>query len=84
MNRRFLKDLLERAIKTFAQVAAAEAVADGTGLLSTDWVALLSLAGMAAVLSVLTSLASLPLGDSGTASAVSLGPSPVSESDDVL
>lgn len=52
----FLLATIERAIKTLAQTAAALLVADGTGLLNTDWLALLSVAGMAAVVSVLTSI----------------------------
>lgn len=49
---------LERAVKTFAQSLAALLVADGTGLLDTAWTTDLSIAGMAAVVSVLTSVAS--------------------------
>lgn len=39
--------------RTFAQVLAAALVADGTGLLDTDWKAKLSLAGMAALVGFL-------------------------------
>jgi hypothetical protein len=39
--------------RTFAQALVAALVADGTGLLDTDWGAKLSVAGMAAVLSFL-------------------------------
>lgn len=55
-TKEFLLAVLERAVKTFAQTAAAMLVADGTGLLQVDWVAVLSVAGMAAVVSVLTSV----------------------------
>lgn len=54
----FLKATLERAIKTLAQTAAAMIVADGTGLLDTDWLTIASVAGMAAVVSALTSVGS--------------------------
>lgn len=49
---------LERAVKTFAQAAAALLVADGTGLLAVDWGQTASVAGMAAVISLLTSVGS--------------------------
>lgn len=39
--------------RTFAQALAAALVADGTGLLDTDWKAKLSLAGMAGLLAFL-------------------------------
>ena len=61
----FWKDAVIRAVKTFAQSAVAVLAAGATGLLGTDWVQLLSVAGLAAVVSLLTSIAS---GDSiGTA-----------------
>lgn len=61
----FLLATLERAIKTFAQSLAALLVADGTDLLTTNWGDRLSVAGMAAVVSVLTSVASGSFGQSG-------------------
>lgn len=61
----FAKATLERAVKTFAQALAALLLADGTGLLNTAWVDRLSVAGMAALLSVLTSVASAPFGGTG-------------------
>jgi hypothetical protein len=48
----------ERAVKTFAQAEAALLLANGTGLLDTDWTTSLSVSGMAAVISVLTSVGS--------------------------
>jgi hypothetical protein len=54
----FAKAAIERAVKTFCQVLAALLVADGTDLLSTDWGNQLSVAGMAAVISILTTVAS--------------------------
>lgn len=61
---------LERAIKTFAQVLVALLSADGLGLHTAPWGAAVSIAGMAAVLSVLTSIASAAGGDKGTPSLV--------------
>ena len=48
----------ERAVKTGAQVAASLLVASGTGLLDTDWLTALSVSGMAAVISLLSSVGS--------------------------
>lgn len=69
-NRTFWLDLLERAAKTAAQVFATVLIAAGTGLLDTDWRAALSAAGMAAILSAVSSLASAVLVRDGTASLV--------------
>lgn len=55
----------ERATKTLCQTWAALLLADGTGLLDTDWTASLSVAGMAAVISVLTSVGSGAVGEQG-------------------
>lgn len=64
----FWRDLGERALKTAAQAVVALLVADGTGLLATNWGAVLSTAGMATLLSVLSSVASNALSPDGTAS----------------
>lgn len=61
---------LERAIKTFAQSLAALLGAKGLGLVDANWLPALSAAGMVAVLSVLTSLASLQIGPDNTPSVV--------------
>lgn len=53
----FWKATIERAIKTLAQTAAATAGV-GVGLLDIGWVDVASLSGAAALLSVLTSVAS--------------------------
>ncbi len=62
LSKQFLLDLLERAIKTFAQSLAAcitTVVATETlGLGDVNWVAALSIAGLATIYSVLTSIAS--------------------------
>lgn len=68
----FWRLALERAIKTTGQAAAALLVGNGTGLLDTDWTSALSVAGMAGVISLLTSIGSDAL-TKGT------GPSLVSE-----
>lgn len=67
----WIRDALERALKTAAQSLIAT-LALGTGLLGVDWVASLSVAGLATVLSVLSSIASAGVGQVGTASL--LGP----------
>lgn len=57
----FWKAAAERAIKTFAQSLVALFVA-GVTILTIDWVQALAVAGTAAVISVLTSVASSRLG----------------------
>ncbi len=57
-TRLFFKDAVERALKTFAQTLASLLVGDGTGILEVDWTARLSVAGLAALVSVLTSIGS--------------------------
>lgn len=53
----YLTDLTDRAVRTVCQSAAALLVADGTGLLDTDWVTIVSVAGMAGVVSLLMNVA---------------------------
>jgi hypothetical protein len=53
---------VERAIKSFAQSLTALLSAKGLGLVDANWLPALSAAGMVAVLSVLTSVASLQIG----------------------
>jgi Putative lactococcus lactis phage r1t holin len=60
----FWKRATERAVKSFAQSLAALLSASGLGLFNANWVQALSTAGMVALLSVLTSLASTKVGDS--------------------
>ena len=64
-TRSFWKATTERSIKTFAQAWAAVLIANGTGLLDTEWASGLSIAGMAALLSVLTSVGSAGVGPTG-------------------
>lgn len=54
----FGQDTLVRAVKTFCQSLVALLVADGTGLMNTVWGDKLSVAGMAALLSILTTVGS--------------------------
>lgn len=61
----FLKATAERAAKTAAQALVAVMTADGFGLLDADWTARLSAAGLAAVLSLLSSIGSAGAGNPG-------------------
>lgn len=65
---RFWLSASERAVKTFAQTLVAILGANSFGLLTAPWTMALSTAGMATLLSVLTSIASAPIGDPGTPS----------------
>jgi len=67
----FLMQLLERAIKTFAQTIVALAGAAQMDWMSLDWWHILATAGIAAALSALTSIASDKIGPSNTPSMVS-------------
>ena len=58
LTKTFWLAVLERAVKTLAQTAVALLTGSATGLLDVDWVQLASMSGMAALVSVLTSLAS--------------------------
>lgn len=66
----FLKDTAERAIKTFVQGAIASLSVEGLAFEDVDWLRVVSIAGMAALTSVLTSIASYNFGSKGTASVV--------------
>ena len=57
-SKQFWLAAIERAIKTLAQTAAALLTGSATGLLEVDWLQLTSAAGMAALVSLLTSIAS--------------------------
>lgn len=61
----FFKAATERAVKTFAQSLVAVGLVGATGILGVDWIAALSTAGLAAVISILTSIGSDRIGDSG-------------------
>ena len=61
--KKFFKDMAERAIKTFAQSMIGALGAGATGLIGIDWIQALSIAGFATLISILTSIASLGIGD---------------------
>ena len=56
----WLKAALIRAVKTVAQTAVGMLSGSAVGVLEADWVAVASVAAMAGVVSILTSLAGLP------------------------
>lgn len=56
-SKTFWVDTFDRAVSTFAQAAVAVLTANVTGLLDVDWGQLASVAGLAAGVSVLTSVA---------------------------
>lgn len=61
----FWRAALERAVRTFAQTLVAVLALDSTGLTDVDWGPGLALAGSAALLAVLTAIASAGVGPSG-------------------
>lgn len=67
----FWKDAMERALRTVAGAEAAALTAAGTGLIDSNWVGSLSLAGMTGLLSLLLSVASVGINPNGTASMTS-------------
>ena len=67
----FVRSLAERAVKTFAQTVVALAGASQMDWLSLDWPQLLATAGIAAALSVLSSIASDRIGPADSPSMVS-------------
>lgn len=73
MSKTFLKDAAERAVKTFAQALLA-AFAAGVTILSVDWKEALAIGATAALVSVLTSVASTGNGDHESASLVKVKP----------
>jgi hypothetical protein len=56
-NRQFWIDTADRAVATIAQTAVATLTAGVTGILDVDWAQILSVAGLAGAVSVLTSIA---------------------------
>lgn len=71
----FWRFAFERALKTFLQTLVALLSVNGIGLLDAPWITALSAAGMAALLSVLTSMASEPLGERANPSLLRAAPS---------
>jgi hypothetical protein len=79
---RFWQLATERAVKTFAQSLLAILSVAGVGFITAPWTTALSTAAMAAVLSVLTSMASAPMGEPDSPSllpAASTSPSPAAK-----
>lgn len=64
-NKEFALAVLERALKTFAQALVAVFAAGSITVLNVDWTQALAVAGTAALLSVLTSIASGGFGNYG-------------------
>lgn len=67
---KFWADLGERSVKTFAQDLGAALATAGLSLTVTNWRAALINAGVATLLSALSSLGSLPVGDRASASLI--------------
>ena len=66
----FWKETVERAIKTAAQAGVAFFIVGETGIATVDWVTVGGVAAVAALASVLTSLASAPFGPAHSPSLV--------------
>ena len=66
----FWKQTAERAIKTAAQTGAAFFVIGTTGVADVDWATMAGICGVAALASVLTSIASTPFGQADSPSLV--------------
>lgn len=75
LTKAFILDAVERAAKTFAQSLLA-LVTVGAAVTTIDWGTALEISATATVISLLTSVVSLPLGDSGTASLVKRATAP--------
>lgn len=69
----FWRDAFERAVKTAAQFVLVGLGGDVVSVWSLDWKALAGAAGAGFVVSLVTSLASLPFGDADSASVVGSG-----------
>lgn len=57
LNKLFWTDALIRAVRTFAQTAVALLGVDAVGFADVNWIAIVSTSGVAAVISILTSVA---------------------------
>lgn len=67
----FLIDAFERSVKTIAQTIVATLLAsEAIGLFAVNWGDIMSVAGLAGVISILTSIASSQTGDNESASLV--------------
>lgn len=63
VEKSFWSDAIERAVKTVAQTSVSLLVAGSSGLLEVDWLQVASVAGLAGLVSVLTSVGSGYVGD---------------------
>jgi hypothetical protein len=70
LTKSFWKQALERAVKTAAQAALALLTGNVTGVLDVDWPAVGSVAALAALASVLTSVVSAGVGPADSPSVV--------------
>lgn len=70
LSKSFWIDAAERAVKTAAQTAVAMLGTGMVGIIDVDWQNVASVSAVAAVVSLLTSIASNPVGDRGTAAVV--------------
>jgi len=66
----FWSDTFERALRTFAQGMLGTVTAGGIGILDVDWGQAASIGGLAAAVSVLTSVVASGVGEKGSASFV--------------
>lgn len=66
----FWKDALERAIRTAAQALVASWATGVTGVLEVNWIQAASVAGLAALTSILMSLAATGRGNPDSASLI--------------
>lgn len=73
-TRKFVIDAADRAVRTFAQSALGAGIVGATDILSVNWIGVLSVGGLAAAISVLTSLAAERVGEPGTASVTKAEP----------
>ena len=69
-TKNFWKQSLERLIKTFAQAILALITSDGLGIVDVNWGKVLSVAALAALASLLTSIVTSGVGQPNDPSAV--------------
>lgn len=70
LNKVFWTKAAERAIKTVAQSALSVLTVSATGILDVDWLGIGSVAALAGVVSLLTSIVSTGVSDSSSPSLV--------------
>lgn len=70
LSKLFIEETVERAVKTAAQAALASFIVGETALQGVDWATVGGITAVAALASVLTSLASGPFGPEGTPSLI--------------